>query len=253
MKSLFGPKLTFKDYFADILFDLINIRENKNVSQSVLINQIFFTGYEAFNVMAIISLLLCAAIILQGHAVLVELGQKNLIYTILASTAVRDIGPLIISFFILARSGIAISTELGNMKVNKEIDALKALGISPISYIVTPRIIGMVLSMAVLAIYFSIIGVFGGYIVSNVFNPLPFSEFFDNFIKALSMWDLAFMILKTCISGFAIAVICSFHGMGVQRSITEVPQRNITAVAHSIFAILIIHTLAIIVHYTIIR
>ncbi len=252
MKSLFEPKLTFKDYFADILFDLINIKENKNVSKSVLINQILFTGYEALSVVATISLLLCSAIILQGYSVLVELGQKNLIYSILVSTAVRDIGPLIISFFILARSGTAISTELGNMKINKEIDALKAMGISPISYIVTPRIIGMVLSMVVLTIYFSILGLFGGYVVSNLFNPLPFSEFFDNFIKALSMWDLWFMIIKTALSGLAIAIICSFHGLSVQRSITEVPQKNIMAVAHSIFAILLIHTMGIIVNFVII-
>lgn len=242
---------SFSEHFSDIIVDLLNIRDNKNISKAVLINQVLFTGYEAFLIIAIISLLLSAVIIHQGYGYLNALGQTDWIYQILVSSIVRDLGPLITSLIILTRSGTAISTELGNMKINKEIDALKAFGISPISYIVTPRIVGMVVSIVILIIYFSIIGLFGGYIVSNIFHPLPFSEFFKQFINALTFLDLFIMIIKTAVSGFAISVICSFHGLSVSRSITEIPQRNIKAVAQSVYAILFINILGIIVYVSI--
>ncbi len=248
MKSLIKANINFKDYFADILYDLVNIKENQNISKDVLINQILFTGYEAFSIIAMISLLLGAVIIHQGYSVLESFGQTELIYDILVSAVVRDFAPIIISFIILARSGTAISTELGNMVLNKEIDALKAFGISPISYIVTPRILGMILSMVILTLYFSIFGIFGGYIVSSLFNPLPFGEFFDNFIKSLSFLDIQVTFFKIIFSAFAISVISSFHGLSVKSATTEVPQRNIAAVKGSVFSIFIINIAGILIH-----
>jgi len=248
LKSLLASKISFKEYFADILFDLVNIKENRNISTSVIINQIFFTGLEAVTIVSVVSLLLGAVIIQQGYMVLDTLGQRTLIYNILVSAIIRDFGPFIVSFIILARSGTAISTELGNMMINKEIDALKAFGISPISYIVNPRVVGVVISIVVLMIYFSIFGIFGGYLASTMFNALPFSDFFNNFIGTLRLIDIVLMITKSALSGFAIAVICSYHGLSVKVASTEVPQRNIMAVAHSVYAIFAVHLLGVLAH-----
>ena len=127
------------------------------------------------------------------------------------------------------------------MVVNKEIDALKSMGISPVAYIVVPRIIGMVISLIILIIYFIVIGIFGGYLVSNMLEPLPFIEFIQQIIKAISFEDIITMIVKITLCGFAIASISSFHGLSVFRASTEVPQRNIKAVVHGVFAVFAIN------------
>ena len=232
---------SFINYFGHVIEDLFRMKSNKNISGMVLLRQIYFTGYEAFFVIAILSLLLGGIIIHEGHEVFGKLGAKDWVYKILVSTIVRDFGPIITSFIVLARSGTAISTELGNMSYHKEIDSIKSLGINPISYIVTPRIVGMIVSMIILILYFSIIGVVGGYIVKTIISPMKFMTFFDHFIRALRFSDIFFMIAKTAFCGLFISSICSYQGLQVRKAITEVPQRNIKAVVHSVFAIFLVN------------
>lgn len=236
-----NKKIPIVAFLNEILSDIFSLKKNRSLSKDVLVKQILFTGYEAFPIIAIISLAMGALIIQQGYNYLSGLGQTDLIYQILVSLIIRDVGPLITSFIILARSGTAISTEIGNMVVNKEIDALKSMGISPVSYIVVPRVAGMVISLILLIIYFTMIGIFGGYLVSNMLDPLPFIEFVQQIIKAISIEDIITMIVKITFCGFAIASISSYHGLSVFRASTEVPQRNIKAVVHGVFAVFFIN------------
>jgi len=124
------------------------------------------------------------------------------------------------------------------MKVNKEIDALLSLGISPVSYLVAPRIVGMVASIVLLMFYFSATSVLGGYIISSLSNPLPFSEFMYQFSRALSVWDIVIMISKVTICGFMIGGICTFQSLQVNLALTEIPQRNIKAVTHCVIVVM---------------
>ena len=74
-----------------------------------------------------------AVIIVEGHSLLGAVGQPGWIYRVLISALVRDIGPIIVNFIVITRSGTAIATEPGNMVVNHEYDALRVMGISPVS------------------------------------------------------------------------------------------------------------------------
>jgi len=235
----------FLDYLNSVVFDLIHFRKNNNINRQVIIRQILFTGYEALGITIFISLILGAVVIQMGYQYLGSLGQTNWIYKILVSIIVRDIGPVVTTFVILLRSGTAITTELGNMKVNREIHYLKSLGISPISYIVSPRILGMVFSIILLMMYFSFVGIMGGFIVSSFVNPLPFGEFLRRLSLEINLTDLALMVLKAGVSGFVIGAICSFHGLQVTAAVTEVPQRNIKAVSQGVLAVIVINTILI--------
>ena len=207
--------------------------------------QILFTGFQALGLVSFIALMLGAIIIVEGHSLLGTVGQTDWIYKILISALVRDIGPFIVSFIVIARSGTAIATELGNMVVNHECDALKVMGISPISYLVTPRVIGVTISQLLLIIYFIVIGFFGGFLVSNVFLSLPLVSFVDNLARNLTQADLISMVFKVVVSGFFIGVIACYHGLSVRRTFTDVPQRAIKAVGRSIVAVCVINVIGV--------
>ena len=189
--------------------------------------------------------MLGAIIIVEGYTLLGAVGQTDWIYKVLVSALVRDIGPFIVSFIIIARSGTAIATELGNMVVNQEYDALRVMGISPISYLVAPRVLGLVLSLLLIIIYFIVIGFFGGFLVSNVFLALPLIDFIDHLVNDLTQADLLIMIIKVVLSGFFIGVISCYYGISVRRTFTDVPQKAIKAVGTSIFAVCIINIVSI--------
>jgi phospholipid/cholesterol/gamma-HCH transport system permease protein len=236
MKQLF-----FLDFLHEVVYDLLHLKQNRSININVLIRQILFTGFQALGLVSLIALLLGAIIIVEGYTLLGAVGQTDWIYKVLISALVRDIGPIIVSYIIIARSGTAIATELGIMVVNHEYDALRVMGISPISYLVAPRVFGVVISQFLLIIYFIVIGFFGGFLVSNAFLSLPFVDFMDRLARDLTLADLVTMIFKVVLSGFFIGVIACYHGLSVSKTFTDVPQRVIKAVGRSIVAVYIIN------------
>ncbi len=238
-------QLYFFQFLYEVILDLWHFKRNKSISINVLMRQIFFTGFHALGLVSFIALMLGAIIIVEGHTLLGAVGQTDWIYKVLISALVRDIGPFIVSFIVIARSGTAIATELGNMVVNHEYDALRVMGISPISYLVTPRVFGVASSQLLLIIYFIVVGFFGGFLVSNVFLSLPFVDFIDNLARNLTQADLVSMVFKVLVSGFFIGVISCYHGLSVSRTFTDVPQRAMKAVGRSIVAVCIINVIGV--------
>jgi len=200
-------QLYFFPFLYEAIFDLWQFKQNKSISINVLMRQILFTGFHALGLVSFIALMLGAIIIVEGHTLLGAVGQTDWIYKVLISALVRDIGPIIVSFIVIARSGTAIATELGNMVVNHEYDALRVMGISPFSYLVTPRVFGVAISQLLLIIYFIVVGFFGGFLVSNVFLSLPFVDFIDNLARNLTQADLVSMVFKVVVSGFFLSVL----------------------------------------------
>ncbi len=217
----------------------------------VLMRQILFTGYQALKIISWLGLALGAIIIIQGMTLLQNFGQSELVYQILIIIVTKELGPLLTAFIIIARSGTAISTELGNMVVNSEVEALISIGINPIGYLVVPRVLGVVISLACLSVYFNFAGLLGGYLVSSLIYPLSFVEFFSNLLNKMRVVDLLFGLLKSIVFGTTIAIICSYQGLQVKFASTEVPVRTITAVVSSLTWMMIFNILITIISYMI--
>ncbi len=233
-------RLSFTPFSIYVMADVLRFYRNRYVSFEVLVKQVLFTGVQALGLTMLIALLLGALIIVEGYQFLTAIGQTEWIYKALIFAMVRDLGPFIVCFIVLARSGTAITTELGYMVVGREIDALNTMGISPITYLVTPRVLGMVLSLVLLMSYFLISGIFGGFLVSNLFQNIPFIEFLTRLLNELRLLDIVMMLLKVAISGLLISMIASYHGLTVVKAITEVPQRTIKSVGRSVVAICVV-------------
>lgn len=231
------------------LADIWRFKKNSAINLDVLKKQMLFTGVEAVGLSMLIAMLLGALIIVEGHQLLDTIGQTEWIYKILIFAMVRDLGPFIICFIVLARSGTAITTELGNMVVSKEVDALVAMGISPFSYLVAPRVVGMIVSLLLLMSYFLMSGIFGGFLVSNLFQSIPFGDFLGHMLAELHYSDIVVMLVKVCLSGLFIGLISCYHGLTVVKAITEVPQRNIKAVGRGVVAVCAVNFVAALLYY----
>ncbi|MCK4907829.1 MAG: ABC transporter permease [Spirochaetes bacterium] len=196
--------------------------------------QILFTGVNGLTIIATVSVFLGMVIIIQLYTILPALGGGKMIAPILILVIIRELGPILTAFIVIGRSGTALSTELGNMKVSHEVDALKSIGIDPIRYLVAPRVFGMVISMIFLGIYFDIIGILGGFIVAQLQISLPWDVFANNLFNTLSIQDIYIGLVKNVFFGLAIGVVSCYHGLQVKLASTEVPQRTTKAVVSSI-------------------
>lgn len=222
------------NFFLFLLKETVNFPWNKRVGFKVLIMQIYFTGVEALSVIALISLGIGAVIIIQGVSILPMFGQGSLMYSILIMIITRELGPLLTAFIITARSGSAITTELGNMVISHEMEAYMSIGLHPISYLGVPRLYGVVLAMLFLNIYFNLFGLLGSYIVASFIHNLPFDEYLLNLIQALTMEDIFSALLKSIVFGVIVAVVSIYYGFDVNRAVTEVPQKTIKSIGTSI-------------------
>ena len=205
---------------------------------SVVSAQVYFTGWQALPLITVLSLAAGSVVIMQASFQLTFLGGQDMIGSLLVAIIVREIGPLLTALVVIARSGTAVASEIGTMKVNKEIEALEVLGINPLSYIVFPRILGGVVSVVCLAFYFIFAALMGGYLVTKMSLDLPFAFYFNSISQAFTSSDLTLFLLKNLFSGTIIFVVSCYQGLQVKRSPNEVPQVTTKAVVNSIIYVI---------------
>jgi len=236
-------------FFYTVLKETVRFFSRSQVGYKVLIMQILFTGYEALVINAIMAVSIGAAINVIGSNLLPQFGQSQLMYSILIVIITRELGPLLTAFVITARSGTAIATQLGTMVVDHEIEAYIAVGLNPISYLVVPRFIGVVVSMVVLTLYFNIFGLLGSYIVVQVIKPIPIGEYFGALMSTLTLSDVASGLIKALVFGVIVSVVSTYQGFAVNRASTEVPVAGIKAVGKSFILIIVADVLITLVQY----
>ncbi len=205
---------------------------------SVISAQIYFTGWQAIPIISVLAIASGSIVIMQSNMQLNLLGGNEMIGKLLVIIIVREISPLLTALVVVARSGTAVASELGNMRVNKEIEALETMGINPLSYIVFPRVLGGLLSVMCIAFYFIIIALFGGFIVTKLIHDMPLRFYLDSLAQAFEAEDVILFLFKNTFSGLFIFIICCYQGLSVKKSPTEVPQVTIKAVVNSIFYVM---------------
>jgi len=201
---------------------------------SVIASQIYFTGWQALPLITTLALTTGGILIIQGMGNLNFLGWTEMIGNFMVVVLVREAGPLLTALVVIARSGTAVASEIGNMRANREIEALESMGINPLSFIVFPRVIGGVVSVLCLAFYFIIIGVLGGFFLTKFLHSMPLNFYIDSLMNALTKDDVIIFVLKNGFSGMIIFVVCCYQGLSVKKSPHEVPQATTDAVVKSI-------------------
>jgi phospholipid/cholesterol/gamma-HCH transport system permease protein len=148
-------------------------------------------------------------------ALLNQIGANEYAGTAMVIVVVRELGPLAAALLVLARIGTATVIELGQMRALGEIEALEALGIDPIHYLVVPRVMGLALSIFALTVYFILISLFSGYLFAFLQDlPLSPGVYLDQIASALRWEDFVLLSLKTFVFGSIIAIVTCHEGLG---------------------------------------
>lgn len=205
----------------------------------VISAQIYFTGWQALPLVTVLSLAVGSILILQALSNLTLLGGTQMIGSFLIVMVVREAGPLLVALVVIARSGTAVASEIGNMRANREIEALESMGINPLSFIVFPRVLGGVISVLCLSFYFNFVALFGGFWVTRLIQEMPFAFYSDSLMRGFAKEDFLMFLLKNSFSGMIIFVVSCYQGLSVKKSPHEVPQVTTQAVVNSIIFVVI--------------
>jgi len=214
-----------------------------NVVRGVLLNQIFYTGFQAVGLIGTIGVLLGATIVIQTE-LMVPSADAALIGKVLIAVVLRELSPLITAIVVAGRSGTAIATELGNMKVSHEIFALASLGIDPPRFIVLPRLVAAVASVIVLMVYFAAVSLVGTAGVGILLANTSLQTLQSGLAGALTPYDLVLFLVKGAGLGTIVGWLSCHYGLEVKSSPTEVPQMASRAVVMSLLGCVAFNTLA---------
>lgn len=219
--------------------------------RDVLARQVLFTGVEGIRFVSTIALLVGLSVVVQVQVVLSRVGQSDLLGPILVAVVVRELGPLLTNFVVIGRSGSAVATELGNMKVRGEIHLLDAQGLDPFTYLVLPRVIGMMISIGCLTVVFILVALASGFASAALLGVTtgPPSLFIDGVMGALTPADVFSVFAKSLVPGLLTGVICCTEGLSIEGAVTEVPQATTRSLVRSVVALFVVSALISIVIY----
>ena len=148
--------------------------------------------------------------------------------------------PVALTAIIVAgRSGSAYAAEIGVMKLNEEVDALRAIGMDPTEVLVLPRVLGLVIALPVLTVIADAMGLAGGALLSWYLVDIPFNQFLERMQGSIADWTFWVGIVKAPVFAFLIAMVGTLRGMQVQSSSRELGRLTTVAVVQSIFLVIL--------------
>lgn len=153
---------------------------------------------------------------------------KSIIGAIVVPSMILELGAVVTGFILAGRVGARIAAELGTMRVTEQIDALEAMGLNSVGYLIVPRVLAGIVMFPVLYIAASFVGIAGGLIVGSVGGFVPAGEFIDGAREFFQPFDPVFGVIKAFVFGFAITTVSCYMGYftdggaeGVGRATTQ--------------------------------
>jgi len=196
-------------------------------------------GADALPIVSLISLLIGLILAFVGAVQLRLFGAEIYIASLVAIGMAREMGAMMAAIIMAGRTGAAFAAQLGTMQVNEEIDALITLGVSPMDFLVLPRMLALVLMMPLLTLYADLVGIIGGYIVGVAAFDITSTQYIEQTILWLNLRHIMVGVVKGGVFGVLIAVAGCLRGMQCGRSATEVGNAATSAVVTAIVWIIV--------------
>jgi phospholipid/cholesterol/gamma-HCH transport system permease protein len=185
----------------------------------------------------------------QTVSALARVGATEYLGSTMVIVVVRELGPLLTAMLVLARVGTANVIELGTARAMGEVEALEALGIDPVHYLIVPRVWGMMAGIFSLTVYLIIGALASGYLFAFLQDvPLTPGDYFKQLVESLGWLDFALLALKTLGFGFFIAIVTCYHGLAQPLRLEEVSRVAVRAVSQGVIVCILIDALFILLY-----
>ncbi len=206
-------------------------------------------GPQALGIVSLISFLVGLILAYMGALQLSQFGAQIFVADLVGIGMVREISALMTGIIVAGRTGAAFAAQLGTMQVNEEIDALKTLGISPIDFLVLPRILALILMMPLLTMYSGIIGILAGAVIALTVFDIGFFEYYHQTVRALALNHFYVGLIKGTVYGILVAYAGCLRGMQCGRSAQAVGKTTTSAVVTGILLIVVFASLLTIIFH----
>jgi phospholipid/cholesterol/gamma-HCH transport system permease protein len=213
--------------YAAVKGAVLEGRRGRRMVVSATATQVYFTAIEPLAIFLLVAVTSGFFAIVLSDSLMRPNGLAPHIPTVVAQAVVRELVPLVIALVVIGRSGPAIATELGYMRVNNEIEALDLAGANTDYLVVLPRIVGVTLATAALTIAMSAAALAGGFLLGTALDLVSVGLRFEQILQSISLLTIVLALAKALTFGLVISTVNCYHGLAVQHSFTEIPRANV--------------------------
>ncbi|MCI6437319.1 ABC transporter permease [Fibrobacter sp.] len=219
--------------FFKAIASLFSRSRNFKTDSRNIIMQTFFTGVEIFPILFVVATLFGTIVIIEVISMMGKMGFSDVVGSLIVVVIIRELGPILTAFLIAGRSGSSLTTYIGSMVINSEVDALATMGVDPIRFLVMPGLIGGCIALFVMNIFFSASAICVGFLVTkgavalsgNMLNiQLTWSYLSHEILSAISMMDFVFIIVKPLVFGAIITTNACYQALNITRDVRQVPK-----------------------------
>ncbi len=204
-----------------------------------IVAQMLLCGYESVPVVLVVGLFTGMVLALQTGQELARIQLEGTIGNIVAGAICREMGPVFTAIIVAGRVGSAMAAQLGTMKVSEEIDALEAMSINPVRYLVMPRVWAFLVMLPVLTIFANLVGILGGAVISRLQIGVSYYAFFDGVLTNLEVIDIYNGMIKAVVFGLTIAAVSCYQGLNARGGARGVGRATTRSLVFSFLMILI--------------
>lgn len=215
------------------LFKRRGIRWGETATQMALI------GSQAFGVVGLIAFLVGGTMSLQSAQQLRNFGANIFVVDLVGLAVTRELGPLITAIVVAGRSGSAVAAEVGTMRITEELDALRTMGINPIRFLVTPKVIAITVTQPLLTMFANLLAIGGGFLVAVTYLDVGAVPFLSRLQEVLLARDILTGLVKSVAFANIIVTIGTLCGMRTGGGADAVGKSTTTSVVASIFAVIV--------------
>lgn len=182
-----------------------------------IIKQTHFIGVKSLFVILLTSVFTGMVLGMQGYYTLVQYGAEGKLGSAVALTIIRELGPVLAALMVTGRAGSAIAAEIGIMRISEQLDALDTMALSPLKYVVMPKVMAAIIAIPLLTAIFDVVGIFGGYMVGVHMLGVSAGSFLSGMELSVQWNDVSSGIIKSICFAVLMAWICCFEGFYVER------------------------------------
>jgi phospholipid/cholesterol/gamma-HCH transport system permease protein len=203
------------------------------------LREVYFSGVLSLIIIMVSGLFVGMVLGLQGFDTLQRYGSEEILGVLVALSLVRELGPVVAGLLFASRAGSAMTAEIGLMKATEQLAAMDMMAVDPVARVVAPRFWGGVISMPILALLFSAMGVLGGYLVGVMLIGIDSGSFWAQMQAAVDFRrDILNGVIKSVVFGVAVSLVAVFEGYDSDATAEGVSRATTRTVVTSSLAIL---------------
>ncbi|ADC88730.1 protein of unknown function DUF140 [Thermocrinis albus DSM 14484] len=203
------------------------------------VKQLAYLGAETVPVVVITSLFSGGVIALQTYSTFHRFNAEFLIGAVVALSMFRELGPVLTALMVTARVGSAMTASIGTMRITEQIDALEVMGMNPVSYLVTPRIVAGVLGLPLLTIISDVAGILGGWFVAVGLFGVNNHLFWERMRDLVEFYDFVGGLYKAVFFGLVVSAVSCYFGFYTKGGTEGVGRATTSSVVTSSMLVLI--------------